>query len=149
LSFFFFGHQGLGTHSIPAFGSNYGHVMGSTVFNYAFIAVIPSWVNEKRPDVSGIFFLLRCCCRDSVVGNEKGHGVSSSMWSVVCVCVCVCVWRGWVVCVCERKLRQARMCRDPPSPACVCVCVWVCVRVWVVIVRGSMRSDCRLVVCGG
>jgi hypothetical protein len=46
-------------------------VMGSTVFNYAFIAVIPSWVNEKRPDVSGIFFyfLLRCSCRDSFVGQ--------------------------------------------------------------------------------
>jgi hypothetical protein len=40
------------SYSIPAFGDNYSHVMGSIVFNYAFIAVIPSWINEKRPDVS-------------------------------------------------------------------------------------------------
>lgn len=44
--------QGLDTYEIPAFGDNYAHVWGSIVFNYAFLGIIPSWVNEKRPDVS-------------------------------------------------------------------------------------------------
>ena len=48
LEFLFqFWWTGLETRSIPAFGTDYSHVMGSIVFNYAFIAIIPSWVNEK------------------------------------------------------------------------------------------------------
>mmetsp|Transcript_6793 Transcript_6793/g.13414 ORF Transcript_6793/g.13414 Transcript_6793/m.13414 type:complete len:540 (-) Transcript_6793:1023-2642(-) len=49
LQFFF---QGLEHHHVPAFGGDYSHVLGSIIFNYAFIAIIPSWLNEKRPDVS-------------------------------------------------------------------------------------------------
>jgi len=44
--------QGLTHHTVPAFGTNYSHVVGSILFNYAFIAIIPSWLNEKRQDVS-------------------------------------------------------------------------------------------------
>jgi hypothetical protein len=36
---------------IPAFGGDYTHVVGSIIFNYAYAAFIPSWVNEKKPEV--------------------------------------------------------------------------------------------------
>ncbi|KAJ1485706.1 hypothetical protein T484DRAFT_1792574, partial [Baffinella frigidus] len=55
--------EGLSAHTVPAFGENYSHVLGSIIFNYAFVVIIPSWVishhagleevvNEKRPEVS-------------------------------------------------------------------------------------------------
>jgi len=47
-----FTEQGLDNHPLPAFAGNYTHVVGSIIFNYAFACFIPSWVNEKKPDVS-------------------------------------------------------------------------------------------------
>eukprot|EP00284_Hemiselmis_tepida_P012661 CAMPEP_0174934316 /NCGR_PEP_ID=MMETSP1355-20121228/49130_1 /TAXON_ID=464990 /ORGANISM="Hemiselmis tepida, Strain CCMP443" /LENGTH=304 /DNA_ID=CAMNT_0016180901 /DNA_START=102 /DNA_END=1012 /DNA_ORIENTATION=- len=47
-----FSEQGLDNHPLPAFGGSYSHVVGSIIFNYAFACFIPSWVNEKKPDVS-------------------------------------------------------------------------------------------------
>ncbi len=44
--------QGLTHHTVPAFGDDTTHVLGSIIFNYAYITIIPSWINEKRPDVS-------------------------------------------------------------------------------------------------
>jgi hypothetical protein len=44
--------EGLSTHTVPAFGDNYTRVLGSIIFNYAFIVIIPSWINEKKPGVS-------------------------------------------------------------------------------------------------
>uniref|UniRef100_A0A0C3UDE5 Amino acid transporter transmembrane domain-containing protein n=1 Tax=Guillardia theta (strain CCMP2712) TaxID=905079 RepID=A0A0C3UDE5_GUITC len=43
--------QGMGNHEVPAFGHDYSHVLGSIVFNFAFIVVVPSWVNEKKAEV--------------------------------------------------------------------------------------------------
>ena len=37
---------------IPVWGSNQTQVLGTTIFNYAYVITIPSWVNEKQDDVS-------------------------------------------------------------------------------------------------
>mmetsp|Transcript_22302 Transcript_22302/g.52730 ORF Transcript_22302/g.52730 Transcript_22302/m.52730 type:complete len:335 (-) Transcript_22302:694-1698(-) len=47
-----FWSQGLDLSRVPAFGGSYSGMFGSIIFNYGFIVMIPSWVNEKRPDVS-------------------------------------------------------------------------------------------------
>lgn len=33
--------------SLPAFGNNVSSVVGSIMFNYAFITAIPSWINVR------------------------------------------------------------------------------------------------------
>lgn len=39
-------------HPIPAFGLDQTQVLGTIIFNYAFVVTIPSWCNEKRNSVS-------------------------------------------------------------------------------------------------
>jgi hypothetical protein len=34
-------------HPIPAFGYDQTQVLGTIIFNYAFVVTIPSWCNEK------------------------------------------------------------------------------------------------------
>jgi len=44
--------QGLDLTRVPAFGTSYRTMLGSIIFNYAFIVMVPSWINEKRAEVS-------------------------------------------------------------------------------------------------
>jgi len=44
--------QGLEPSRVPAIGSNFTTVLGVVVFNFAMITSIPSWVNEKKENVS-------------------------------------------------------------------------------------------------
>jgi len=37
---------------LPTFTSSQGSLVGTVLFNFAFSSTLPSWVNEKRPDVS-------------------------------------------------------------------------------------------------
>jgi hypothetical protein len=37
---------------LPAVGSDQSIMIGTLLFNYLFVATIPSWLNEKRPEVS-------------------------------------------------------------------------------------------------
>jgi len=39
---------GLDFSRIPVIGKNQSQVIGSVIFNYAFVVTIPSWVNEKK-----------------------------------------------------------------------------------------------------
>jgi hypothetical protein len=34
-------------HSIPAIGPDQSQVLGTVIFNYAFVVSVPSWLNEK------------------------------------------------------------------------------------------------------
>jgi hypothetical protein len=43
---------GLDFDAVPMIGSNFSEALGTVIFNYAFIVFLPSWVNEKKPDVS-------------------------------------------------------------------------------------------------
>jgi len=43
---------GLDFSRVQAFSPNQTQVLGTVVFNYAFVITVPSWVNEKKPDVS-------------------------------------------------------------------------------------------------
>lgn len=43
---------GLDTSRVPTIGSNFNSVLGTIIFNYAFVSTIPSWVNQKRKEVS-------------------------------------------------------------------------------------------------
>ena len=47
-------NRGTPAGQIPAFGGDYTHVVGSIIFNYAYAAFIPSWVNEKKPEVCAL-----------------------------------------------------------------------------------------------
>ena len=38
--------------NVPAIGNDMSQVLGTIVFNYAYVTTIPSWVNEKKPYVS-------------------------------------------------------------------------------------------------
>ena len=38
--------------TVPLFGNNYSQLAGVVLFNYAFSITIPSWLNEKKDDVS-------------------------------------------------------------------------------------------------
>lgn len=38
--------------NVPAVGHDMSQVLGTVVFNYAYVTTIPSWVNEKKPYVS-------------------------------------------------------------------------------------------------
>ncbi|PRP80111.1 hypothetical protein PROFUN_12265 [Planoprotostelium fungivorum] len=42
---------GLDVSRVPAFLNDQTNVLGSIIFNYAFITTVPSWCNERRPDV--------------------------------------------------------------------------------------------------
>jgi hypothetical protein len=44
--------EGLDARRVPAFGNSYRDMLGSIVFNYCFVVNIPSWLNEKRANVS-------------------------------------------------------------------------------------------------
>ncbi|CAG8519533.1 4830_t:CDS:2 [Acaulospora colombiana] len=44
--------QGLKTSYVPLIGENMSDVIGTVIFNYAFITTVPSWVNDLRPNVS-------------------------------------------------------------------------------------------------
>ncbi|TPX33111.1 hypothetical protein SmJEL517_g03934 [Synchytrium microbalum] len=37
---------------LPAFGASPASVIGTVVFNYAFVTTVPSWINSKHPNVS-------------------------------------------------------------------------------------------------
>ena len=39
-------------HSIPLFGESYSQLAGVVLFNYAYIVTVPSWLIEKKNDVS-------------------------------------------------------------------------------------------------
>lgn len=45
---------GLDFQRVPMIGppSNWASALGTVVFNYAYIILLPSWVNEKKPEVS-------------------------------------------------------------------------------------------------
>jgi hypothetical protein len=43
---------GLEFSRVAAWGPNQSQVLGTIIFNYAYVVSIPSWVNEKREDVS-------------------------------------------------------------------------------------------------
>ena len=38
--------------NVPVMGSTLNTVLGTSLFNFAFVSSVPSWVNEKREDVS-------------------------------------------------------------------------------------------------
>jgi Transmembrane amino acid transporter protein len=38
--------------NVPVVGDNLSTVLGTVIFNYAYVTTIPSWVNEKKPHVS-------------------------------------------------------------------------------------------------
>ena len=46
-----FGATGLQSH-VPVAGARAGPLIGTLLFNFCFVATVPSWVNEKRPGVS-------------------------------------------------------------------------------------------------
>ncbi len=37
---------------MPAFGNSYGNVISVIIFNFGYVMTIPSWLNEKKPEVS-------------------------------------------------------------------------------------------------
>ncbi|KAI9594777.1 hypothetical protein BDF19DRAFT_385938, partial [Syncephalis fuscata] len=43
---------GLSAERLPAVTSNLGQVIGTVLFNYAFITTVPSWINSKKSTVS-------------------------------------------------------------------------------------------------
>ena len=46
-------HGGLDPSRVPMNDfSGYGQVMSTVVFNWGFLTTVPSWLNEKRPDVN-------------------------------------------------------------------------------------------------
>lgn len=44
--------NGLVLERVPFVGDNQSQVLGTIIFNYAFVVTVPSWVNEKRESVS-------------------------------------------------------------------------------------------------
>jgi len=43
---------GLEASRVPIIAANQSQVLGTIIFNYAFVITVPSWVNEKNKDVS-------------------------------------------------------------------------------------------------
>ena len=43
----FFLYLGIDVTSVPMIGPNQSQVLGTIIFNYAYVISIPSWVNEK------------------------------------------------------------------------------------------------------
>jgi amino acid permease len=48
----FFTTLGLNVDNMPMLGTDYSQVLGIVVFNYTFITCLPSWINEKAPEVN-------------------------------------------------------------------------------------------------
>jgi amino acid permease len=46
-----FYNQGLDMDRVPAFGDDWRDCIGVIIFNFAFCVTVPSWINEKKPDV--------------------------------------------------------------------------------------------------
>lgn len=46
-----FADLGLARNEPPAVGSEFSNLFGNVLFNFAFILTIPSWLNEKKPEV--------------------------------------------------------------------------------------------------
>src|SRR5436190_18501754 len=46
-----FGIHGLDTRLVPMIGYDKSQVIGTVLFNYAFIITIPSWINDVNPSV--------------------------------------------------------------------------------------------------
>lgn len=44
--------NGLVFERVPFVGDNQSQVLGTIIFNYAFVVTVPSWVNEKKESVS-------------------------------------------------------------------------------------------------
>lgn len=44
--------HGLHFNTVPLIGDDFTSVIGTVIFNLAFVVTIPSWVNEKKPKVS-------------------------------------------------------------------------------------------------
>eukprot|EP01094_Clydonella_sp_ATCC50884_P006758 TRINITY_DN1594_c0_g2_i1.p1 TRINITY_DN1594_c0_g2~~TRINITY_DN1594_c0_g2_i1.p1 ORF type:complete len:412 (-),score=121.43 TRINITY_DN1594_c0_g2_i1:1068-2303(-) len=49
VEFFFIGFD---SALVPAFGPDQSQVLGTTIFNYAFVITVPSWINETSGSVS-------------------------------------------------------------------------------------------------
>jgi hypothetical protein len=45
--FAWFFYLGFNFNYVPAFGTDQTQVLGTIIFNYAYVISIPSWVNEK------------------------------------------------------------------------------------------------------
>eukprot|EP01118_Nematostelium_gracile_P003930 TRINITY_DN1462_c0_g1_i2.p1 TRINITY_DN1462_c0_g1~~TRINITY_DN1462_c0_g1_i2.p1 ORF type:complete len:496 (-),score=101.49 TRINITY_DN1462_c0_g1_i2:89-1576(-) len=52
---------------VPAFGKDYAQVVGVFITSWAFVMVVPSWVNEKKPHVS-INRTVWISCLGSMIG---------------------------------------------------------------------------------
>jgi len=50
--FAFFSWRGLDLKRVPFWGNNQSGVLGTIIFNYAYVVSVPSWVNEKKEGVS-------------------------------------------------------------------------------------------------
>ena len=46
-----FFQEGLKPALMPAFGGHYGSVLSVVIFNFGYVMTLPSWLNEKKPDV--------------------------------------------------------------------------------------------------
>ena len=47
-----FFQQGFKPARMPAFGNSFGSVLSVVIFNFGYVMTIPSWLNEKKVDVS-------------------------------------------------------------------------------------------------
>jgi len=59
---------------VPVVGGTLSSVLGVSLFNFAFLSSVPSWVNEKRDDVS----------------------IPKTLWTVLPLSVCMFVVMGWL-----------------------------------------------------
>ena len=68
-----FGSRGL-QYEVQAFGSHPANEVGTTVFNYAYIVTVPSWINEKAPGIS----------------------INKSIWSALLPAIVTFALLGWI-----------------------------------------------------
>jgi hypothetical protein len=68
-----FGSRGL-KYQVHAFGSHPANEVGTTVFNYAYIVTVPSWINEKSPGIS----------------------INKSIWSALLPAIVTFTLLGWI-----------------------------------------------------
>jgi hypothetical protein len=47
-----FGEKGFHSDWVPAVGTEFAPVVGISIANFAFLTSLPSWINEKKPNVS-------------------------------------------------------------------------------------------------
>jgi len=66
--------QGLDSANVPMVTKNQSQVVGTIVFNYAFVTSIPSWVNEKK----------------------KGVGINKTVWSTNVLSSVLFLAVGWL-----------------------------------------------------